>query len=149
MYGGGPGSRCGRDAGGPVRVCVESTVPMSGTAAHATTALRAGTGSIFAPATASCGRNAAVVQQSLALPCGAHASSPSLQHAIALEVETASGAHAAHTDQLKAVATVKARRRAPRNVIVTIVPYSIRFFDDRTARTTSISICSPLRSTIN
>lgn len=111
---------------------------MSGTTAHATTALRTGAGSIFAPATASCGRNATVVQQSLALPCGAHASSPSLQHAIALDVETASGAHAAHTDQLKAVATVKARRRAPRNVIVTIVPHDCIRIGVRNERTKAL-----------
>ena len=125
MYGGGPGSMRGRDAGGPVRVCAASTVPMSGTTAHATTALRVWTGSIFAPATTSCGRAASVRQQSFALPCAAHESSPSLQHAIcALIVVIAASAHAAYNDQVKAVATVNARRRAAarRNVIDAIVP---------------------------
>jgi hypothetical protein len=85
---------------------------MSGSTAHATTALRVWTGSIFTPATASRGRDESVWQQSLAVPCGAHVSSPSLQHAIcALGVEIAASAHAAHNDQLKVVAIAKANTR--------------------------------------
>ena len=101
------------------RACARLVAVMFGSSAHTTTALRLWTGSILTPATASRGRAESVWQQSLALPCGAHVSSPPLQQAIcALAVEIAASAHAAHSEQLKVVAIAKASTRAAaRNLI--------------------------------
>jgi hypothetical protein len=121
MYGGGPNARRGGDAGSFIRGRAASSVAGDGSEAQATTAESACTGLILATATAARGRAASVMQQSLALPCGAHAISPSLQHAIAADVEIAASAQAAHTDQLKLVTMAKARTRtaARRSVIET------------------------------
>ena len=59
-------------------------------------------------------------QQSVELPCVAHVSSPSLQHAIcALVVEPST--HADHTDQPKVAARTNAVTRATRETIEFIV----------------------------
>jgi hypothetical protein len=119
MYGGGPYSTEGSDAGRESRHRGTSIAATTGSAAHATTILNVWTGSIFALATASCGRAVSVVQQSFALSCEAHVSSPSLQHAMCDIGTDTSGAHATHNDQPNVVATAHASMRttAPGNLI--------------------------------
>jgi hypothetical protein len=119
MYGGGPCSTEGGDAGRESRPRGKSIAAATGSAAHATTTLNVWTGSIFAFATASCGRAVSVVQQSFALSCEAHVSSPSLQHAMCDIGTDTSGAHATHNDQPNVAATAHASMRtaAPGNRI--------------------------------
>ena len=82
MYRGGPGAIRGGDALSRSGRRAASTVRTLGTTAQATTAGRCWTGFVGTFATASLERAAPVLQQSLAVPFGAHASSPSLQQAI-------------------------------------------------------------------
>jgi hypothetical protein len=119
MYGGGPCSTEGGEASRESRPRGKSIAAATGSAAHATTTLNAWTGSIFAFATASCGRAVSVVQQSFALSCGAHVSSPSLQHAMCDIGTDTSGAHATHNDQPNVAVTAHAsvRTAAPGHLI--------------------------------
>ena len=132
MYGGGRNCRPGGDAGCVRRVCVTPAASRSASAGQVTRARSVWMGSILAFATVLCGRTAFARQQSLALPCGAHVSSPSLQHAICgLIVGIAASAHAAHNDQLKVVATARitARTVADRNVIIGSIAQGFFFAD--------------------
>jgi hypothetical protein len=119
MYGGGPGSRCGGDAGLSNRACSVALMLMFARTAQKTTE-GARTGSSLMLATVECAVVASVAQQSLGLPC-AHVNCPSLQHAICCAGVAVPSTQAAQADPQKATRTNIATRALPKDRTTAIV----------------------------
>ena len=116
MQGGGPGSNRG---GSSVRRRFDAIEKKDGIGSAIHTARLNGWTADFVAATIA-REEPSVLQQSVELPCVAHVSSPSLQHAIcAFVVEPST--HADHNDQPKLAARTKAVTRAARESIRSIL----------------------------